>query len=149
MQQAGGPGGPRPPQILADQKAPPGSGGAPHYYRPPRIFDPWCIPVLFQLCHILMDCGISNNMKKKRILKNYNWIPISNKNSGKNSSYITDERAWKDSKFHQEFQANRNRWGSPKRCYSCNINHSLEHDMINNLVSTYIACPIFSRHCDI
>ena len=44
MQQAGGPGGPRPPQILADQKAPPGSGGAPHYYRPPRIFDPWCIP---------------------------------------------------------------------------------------------------------
>ena len=45
MQQAGGPGGPRPPQILADQKAPPGSGGAPHYYRPPRIFDPCCIPV--------------------------------------------------------------------------------------------------------
>ena len=42
MQQAGGPGGP--PQIFADQKAPPGSGGAPHYYRPPRIFDPWCIP---------------------------------------------------------------------------------------------------------
>ena len=28
----------------ADQKAPPGSGGAPHYYLPPRIFDPWCIP---------------------------------------------------------------------------------------------------------
>ena len=44
MQQAGGPRGPRPPQILADQKEPPGSGGAPHYYRPPRIFDPCCIP---------------------------------------------------------------------------------------------------------
>ena len=47
MQQAGGPGGPRPPQILADQKAPPGSGGAPHYYRPPRIFDPCCIPASY------------------------------------------------------------------------------------------------------
>ena len=34
------------PQILADQKAPPGSGGAPHYYLPPRIFDPCCIPDL-------------------------------------------------------------------------------------------------------
>ena len=44
MQQAGGSGGPRPRQIFADQKAPPGSGGAPHYYRPPLIFDPWCIP---------------------------------------------------------------------------------------------------------
>ena len=32
------------PQILADQKAPPGSGGAPHYYLPPWIFDPWGIP---------------------------------------------------------------------------------------------------------
>ena len=40
-------GGQLPPQILADQKAPPGSGGAPHYYRPPRIFDPCCIPDLF------------------------------------------------------------------------------------------------------
>ena len=36
------------PQILADQKAPPGSGGAPHYYLPHRIFDPWCIPVYGQ-----------------------------------------------------------------------------------------------------
>ena len=44
MHQAGGQGGQPPPQILADQKAPPGSGGAPHYYLPPRIFDPWCIP---------------------------------------------------------------------------------------------------------
>ena len=44
MHQAGGQGGQLPPQILADQKAPPGSGGAPHYYLPPRIFDPWCIP---------------------------------------------------------------------------------------------------------
>ena len=26
-----------PPQILADQKAPPGSGGAPHYYLPTQI----------------------------------------------------------------------------------------------------------------
>ena len=38
MQQAGKPGGPRPPQILADQKAPPGSGSAPHYYLPPPDF---------------------------------------------------------------------------------------------------------------
>ena len=60
MQQAGGPGGPRPPQIFADQKAPPGSGGAPHYYRPPRIFDPWCIPALVII--ELQDTGnIDNN----------------------------------------------------------------------------------------
>ena len=44
MLRAEGWGGHLPPQILADQKAPPGSGGAPHYYLPPRIFDPWCIP---------------------------------------------------------------------------------------------------------
>ena len=42
----GGRGGRGPPQILEDHKEPPGSGGAPHYYLPPRIFDPWCIPVL-------------------------------------------------------------------------------------------------------
>ena len=34
----------RPPHFLADQKAPPGSGGVPHYYRPPGIFDPCYIP---------------------------------------------------------------------------------------------------------
>ena len=39
-----GQGGQLPPQILVDQKAPPGSGGAPHYYLPPRIFDPCCTP---------------------------------------------------------------------------------------------------------
>jgi hypothetical protein len=39
-----GQGGQLPPQILADQKAPPGSGGAPHYYLPHRIFDPCCTP---------------------------------------------------------------------------------------------------------
>ena len=38
-------GGARPPHFLPDQKAPPGSGGAPHYYRPPRIFDPCNTPV--------------------------------------------------------------------------------------------------------
>ena len=43
MHQAGGQGGQLPAQILALQKAPPGSDGAPHYYLPPRIFDPWCI----------------------------------------------------------------------------------------------------------
>ena len=32
---SGGQGEQLPPQILADQKAPPGSGGAPHYYLPP------------------------------------------------------------------------------------------------------------------
>ena len=41
-----GAGGAAAPQILADQKAPPGSGGAPHYYLPPRIFDPCCTPVI-------------------------------------------------------------------------------------------------------
>ena len=40
-------GGAYTPQILADQKALLGSGGAPHYYQPPRIFDPWCIPVKY------------------------------------------------------------------------------------------------------
>ena len=44
MHQGEGQGGQLPHPILADQKAPPGSGGAPHYYLPPRIFDPWCIP---------------------------------------------------------------------------------------------------------
>ena len=39
--------------------------------------------------------------------------------------------SWK-SKFHQEFQANQNRWEAQKD----SINHSLEHDMTNNLVST-------------
>ena len=52
MHQAGGQGGQLPPQILADQKAPPGSGGAPHYYLPPRIFDPWCIPVMYELASL-------------------------------------------------------------------------------------------------
>ena len=33
-----GAGGVAAPQILADQKAPPGSGGAPHYYLPPPGF---------------------------------------------------------------------------------------------------------------
>ena len=47
MHQAGGQGGQLPPQILADQKAPPGSGGAPHYYLPPRIFDPCGTPVIY------------------------------------------------------------------------------------------------------
>ena len=39
MCQAWGQGGHTPPQILADQKAPPGSGGALHYYSPPRFLD--------------------------------------------------------------------------------------------------------------
>ena len=47
MHQGEGQVGQLPHQILADQKAPPGSGGAPHYYLPHRIFDPWCIPVAF------------------------------------------------------------------------------------------------------
>ena len=34
----GGQGGQLLLQILADQKALPGSGGAPHYYLPPQIF---------------------------------------------------------------------------------------------------------------
>ena len=38
MSEGEGQGGQLPPQILADQKAPPGSGGAPHYYLPPQIF---------------------------------------------------------------------------------------------------------------
>ena len=32
MLEGGRQGGQLPPQILADQKVPPGSGGAPHYY---------------------------------------------------------------------------------------------------------------------
>ena len=35
MHQGEGLGGQLPHPILADQKAPPGSGGAPHYYLPP------------------------------------------------------------------------------------------------------------------
>ena len=40
-----GAGGAADPQILADQKAPPGSSGAPHYYMPPQIFRPCNMPV--------------------------------------------------------------------------------------------------------
>ena len=40
MHQGEGQVGQLPHQILADQKAPPGSGGAPHYYLPHQIFDP-------------------------------------------------------------------------------------------------------------
>ena len=39
MSEGGGQGGKLHPQILADQKAPPGSGGAPHYYLPPMFLD--------------------------------------------------------------------------------------------------------------
>ena len=39
MLEGGRQGGQLPPQILADQKAPPGSGGAPHYYLSPRFLD--------------------------------------------------------------------------------------------------------------
>ena len=38
MSERGRQGGQLPPQILADQKAPQGSVGAPHYYLPPQIF---------------------------------------------------------------------------------------------------------------
>ena len=43
-QRGGGQGGHVPPQILADQKAPPAGGGAPHYYVPPQIFRLWHMP---------------------------------------------------------------------------------------------------------
>ena len=45
MLEAGGQGGRTPPQILANQKAPPDSGGAPHYYLPPQIFRLCNMPV--------------------------------------------------------------------------------------------------------
>ena len=54
MHQGEGQGGQLPHPILADQKAPPGSGGAPHYYLPPWIFDPWCIPVQKVLCDTIL-----------------------------------------------------------------------------------------------
>ena len=50
MQQAGGQGGQLPPQILADQKAPPGGGGTPPHATllpAPRIFDPCNTPDLW------------------------------------------------------------------------------------------------------
>ena len=50
--QQGGAGGQLPHQILADQKAPPNSGGAPHYYSPPQIFRPRNMPVLMHLVKI-------------------------------------------------------------------------------------------------
>ena len=47
MQQAGVRGGRGPPpQILADQKAPPGSGGAPHYYLPHQFEEAIKAPVV-------------------------------------------------------------------------------------------------------
>ena len=49
MSEGGVQGGQLPPHILADQKAPPGSGGTPHYYLTPRIFDPCCIPAKYKL----------------------------------------------------------------------------------------------------
>ena len=35
-------------KILADQKAPPGSSGAPHYYMPPQIFRLCDMPALLK-----------------------------------------------------------------------------------------------------
>ena len=45
MAEAGGP------QILADQKAPPDSGGEPHYYLPTQIFSPCAIPAIVLKLH--------------------------------------------------------------------------------------------------
>ena len=50
MSEGGGQGGQLPPQILAYQMAPPGSGSrAPHYYLPPQIFRLCDMPV-FKVC---------------------------------------------------------------------------------------------------
>ena len=51
----GGQGGHVPPQILTDQKAPPGSGGAPHYYVPPQIFRLWHMPVIIKTEEIFRE----------------------------------------------------------------------------------------------
>ena len=59
-----GAGGAAAPQILADQKAPPGSVGAPHYYMPPQIFRLWHVPETrsilykFVLFEVAMNFGI-------------------------------------------------------------------------------------------
>ena len=42
-------GGLCPTQILAEQKAPPGSGGALHYYLPSQIFRPYAIPEVYKV----------------------------------------------------------------------------------------------------
>ena len=47
MLEAVGQGGRTLPQILANQKASPDSGGAPHYYLPPQIFRPCNMPDLY------------------------------------------------------------------------------------------------------
>ena len=91
MHQGEGQVGQLPPQILADQKAPPGSGGAPHYYLPPRIFDPWCIPgyhvrylVYVAAKHTVRFVNFSvpilkyNELEKSPHLPNTNMSMISN-----------------------------------------------------------------------
>ena len=45
MAEAGGQGRRTPTQIFAEQKAPPGNGGAPHYFLPTQVFRPCTIPV--------------------------------------------------------------------------------------------------------
>ena len=60
----------RPPQILADQKAPPGSGGAPHYYLNPRIFDPCCTPGRVELLISEVRAAI-HSTTQSRVLE---WI---------------------------------------------------------------------------
>ena len=47
MLQTGGQGGRTPTHILADQKAPPGSGCAPHYYLPLQIFRLCNMPAIY------------------------------------------------------------------------------------------------------
>jgi hypothetical protein len=61
MLEAGGQGRRTPPQILADQKAPPSSGGAPNYYLPTQIFRPCNILDLNDLTlHLIAPQGGSN-----------------------------------------------------------------------------------------
>ena len=62
MCQRGGQGGHVPPQILADQKAPPAGGGAPHYCVPPQIFRLWHMPATFgQINSIELLCYVTWN----------------------------------------------------------------------------------------
>ena len=66
MSEAEGQGGQLLPQILADQKAPPGSGGAPHYYlSPSQIFRLCCIPEKYLNSR---DLTFRNILTKKRYL---------------------------------------------------------------------------------
>ena len=74
MCQRGGQGGHVPPQILADQKAPPAGGGAPHYCVPPKIFRRWHMPEMITRNKINVKNNDWGTFFSQRFFRIYNLV---------------------------------------------------------------------------